>query len=104
MRKQNNLLFLVLIHLLILWYPQMIKFAHVHHNVQVSCLHDHGVSVDIPEEPCPVCNFEFISFIKVTSTRLQVCLPVIQVADLLAPEATYPHSLLSLSLRAPPIA
>lgn len=103
MYKQNNLLLLVLIHLLMLWYPQMIKSVHVHHNQQVTFLNDHGVSFETAEERCSVCDFEFVSFIEASSTCLQVCLPEVQVPDILAPETTYPHPLFYFSLRAPPI-
>lgn len=103
MLKQNRLPFLLLIHLLLLWYPQIIKSVHVHHNEPVCCLHDHGVSFDAPEILCPVCDFEFISFIGAIPTRLNACLPEIQVADLPVPESAYQHLLFYFSLRAPPI-
>lgn len=103
MYKQNNLFLLVLIHLLMLWYPQMIKSVHVHHNEQVSCYIRHGVSFDTAEERCSVCDFEFVSFIEGSSTRLQVCLPEFHVPSILAPDTTYSHPLFYFSLRAPPI-
>jgi hypothetical protein len=103
MRVQNNLLLLVLIHLLILWYPQMIKSVHVHSNKHVSCHNDHGVSFDTPEKLCTVCDFEFISFIEATQTNLQVCLPEIKIANHPAPESAYPQLLFFFSLRAPPV-
>lgn len=103
MLKHNRLLFLVLIHLLLLWYPQMIKSVHVHHNEHLCCLDDHGVSFDTPEAPCPICNFEFVSFIETIPTRLKVCLPEIQEINLPAPEITYSQLLFYFSLRAPPI-
>lgn len=103
MFKQYKLPFLVIIHLLLLWYPQLIKLVHDHHNEHVSCLHDHEVSFDHPEELCPVCNFEFVSFIEADHYNLNVCLPEIHVADLPAPESINPHLLFYFSLRAPPI-
>ena len=103
MFKQYKLHFLILIHLLLLWYPQMIKSVHVHPNEHVCRLDDHGVSFVTSEDPCPVCDFEFVSFVETTPTRLQVCLPEIQVSDAPVAESAYPHLLFYFSLRAPPI-
>ena len=104
MGKRINIAYLVIIHLLVLFYPQMVKSVHVHHDVSACCRADHGVSVDTRRETCPVCDFEFISFIQTPATRLQVCLPVIQVADFPATESAYPSLHYYLSLRAPPVA
>ncbi len=103
MFKQNKLYILILFHLLLLWYPQMVKSLHVHHNEEVCCHHDHGVSFDTAEEPCPGCNFEFVSFIGNSNTRLQVRLPEIKLIDLPVLEAIYTNQLFYFSLRAPPI-
>ncbi len=103
MFKQNKLSFLILIHLLLLGYPQMVKSSHVHHNEHVCCNHDHGISVDTTEELCPVCDFEFVSFIETSPTRLQVTLPKIQDIDFPALEIIYPYQLFYFSLRAPPV-
>lgn len=103
MFKQIKLPILILIHLLLLWYPQMVKSLHVHHNEEVCCHHDNGVSFDTAEEPCPVCNFEFVSFIGNSNTRLQVRLPEIKLIDLPVLEAIYTNQLFYFSHRAPPI-
>jgi hypothetical protein len=103
MFKQNKLSLLILIHLLLLWYPQMIKSVHVHHDEHVCCHHDHGVSFDTPEDPCPVCDFEFVSFIENSPTRLQVVLPGSQVIDFPSPENPNSFQLFYFSLRAPPV-
>ncbi len=103
MFKEYKLPLLILLHLLLLWYPQMIKSMHVHVHEPVYLLHDHGVSFFNPEEHCPVCDFEFVSFIEADSTKLTICLPEIQVAELSSPESVYTNQLFYFSLRAPPI-
>ncbi|HCY41913.1 MAG TPA: hypothetical protein DHV48_11250 [Prolixibacteraceae bacterium] len=103
MFRQNKLSILILLHLLLLWYPQMIKSVHVHHEEDSCCHHNHGVSFDIPEEVCPVCDFEFVSFVQPASTQFSAYLPIVQA--LIIPENTdvyiQPH--FRLSLRGPPV-
>lgn len=103
MFKQNKLYLLILVHLLLLWYPQMVKSLHVHHHEQVCCHYDHGVSFDMPENPCPICDFEFVSFIGNSPTPLQVSLPEIKLIDLPVREAIFTNHLFYFSHRAPPI-
>lgn len=103
MITQCKLNLMVLIHLLLLLYPQMVKSVHVHHNEPVCFHHDFGVSFEIPDERCPVCDFEFVSFIENSPIRFQVNLPEIKLIDLPVCEAIYTNHLFYFSLRAPPI-
>lgn len=103
MFRQNKLSILILIHLLLLWYPQLVKSVHVHHEEDSCCHHDHGVSFDVPEEVCPVCDFEFVSFVQTANIRISAYFPVIQVISIPENKDVYIHPRFNLSLRAPPV-
>lgn len=103
MFKKNKLYLLILVHLLLLWYPQMVKLLHVHQHEQVCCHFTHGVSFDLPENSCPICDFEFVSFIENLPTQLNVSLPEIKLVVIPVRESIYTNHLFYFSLRAPPI-
>lgn len=89
---------------MVLGYPQLIKTFHVHHHDPVNCQAQKGVLINVQQDSCPICNFEFISFIKFSASNLKVCLPAIEIEELLFPGKIYPSVLFHFLLRAPPVA
>lgn len=103
-RARFQLSVLVLFHLLLLGYPQLIKTFHVHHHDSVNSLHQQGVLLNVQQDNCPICNFEFISFIKFSASNLKVCLPAVEIEEFIFPHTIYPPVLFHFLLRAPPVA
>ncbi len=103
MFRKNKLSILILIHLLLLWYPQLIKSVHVHHGEDSCCHHNHGVSFDVPEEVCPVCDFEFVSFVQAANTQFSAFLPIVQVLSFPENSEVHVQPHFRLSLRGPPV-
>lgn len=100
--NKNNLILLVYMHLLLLSYPILDKAFH-HHLVD---LHRHEVSnqvsFDHPEQHCPICDFEFYSFISTPQLKAAVSFTGIPIFNSPEPENHFPRVINYFSLRAPP--
>jgi hypothetical protein len=102
MYKQNNISFLVLILLALLCYPGFVKSVHVHEHQHFRSGHTDLASFGQQNEPCPVCDFEFVSFISIRTEQLAVSLQELitaNIADSEIPQLPHP---VYYSLRAPP--
>ena len=103
-KHRNNLIRLVVIHLLLLVYPLVSKTIHVHHGK----LQHHDISNNLclenPKEFCPVCDFEFYNFVPSTQQIHFIALRIIPVYNSPAPHIGHNQFVNYFSLRAPPIA
>jgi len=102
MRKQKNISFPVLTLLFLIFYPGIIKLAHVHHNPNYSSEQGERSVFSQTDEPCAVCDFQFVNFIGSLSELSNVNIQEIVVADNSIPGSSYIRYLTYFSLRAPP--
>jgi hypothetical protein len=102
MRKPKNISFLVLTLLILLFYPGIIKLVHVHESTHF-CGSEGKGSFFIPEEEaCPLCDFQFVSFIATQPDQVKVSFSHIAVNETKIPEKVSLSELFYFSLRAPP--
>jgi len=101
---QNNLIRLIFVHLLLLAYPLVSKTLHVHHGEGVHHQLASNTCFELPEDFCPVCDFEFYNFVPSTSISFFVAQHLISVYNTPAPQAAYIPFVQYFSLRAPPVA
>jgi len=103
MRKQKNISFLVLNLLFLLFYPGIVQLVHKHHHEQhICCQHLDISSFIVDEEACPVCDFQFVSFIGTQPNQVKVSFSQLAVIDTKIPEKASISELFYFSLRAPP--
>ncbi len=102
MYKRRHISFFTLSFLALLLYPGLIKLVHVHHT-SLDSFSSVGVSLQTQEEPCPVCNFEFVSFLNEHEEEFEFKLPCIAVTNTPETKAYKIPSIIYFSLRAPPI-
>ena len=102
MRKQKNILLPILTLLVLLSYPGMIKIVHVHHSKHFINRQGKGTMIIQKEDPCAVCNFQFVSFIGSQTELISTKREPIDVTNRKVPERLYTRYLTYFSLRAPP--
>ncbi|MDP2338170.1 MAG: hypothetical protein Q8N05_17345 [Bacteroidota bacterium] len=103
-RNRNNLIILVVLHLLLLVFPLVSKIGHVHHPAQTHHKFSGAISFDEPEEFCAVCDFEFYSFIVSNPINPVVYLQNIPALNSPEPRIYFAKTPNYFSLRAPPVA
>jgi len=89
---------------LLLAYPLVGKTIHVHHHELFHHNDSSNTCFDQSEESCPVCNFEFYSFIPSTQITTFLALQNIPIHNSPTPEICYGQVINYFSLRAPPVA
>lgn len=104
MYKKNNISFLVLALPAFLLYPDLIKLAHVHHHSSATYTFSGEIALNQQEEPCPVCTFEFVSFISDQKIEFTFRLPQIAATNSRETEIPEIPATIYFSLRAPPLA
>ena len=102
MLKQKNISFLILNLLILLFYPGIIQLAHEHHEHHICCQHADVSSFITEEEACPVCDFQFVSFIGIQPDQVKISFSHLAVTDTKIPERVSISLLIYFSLRAPP--
>jgi hypothetical protein len=103
MRKQKNISFLILNLLILLFYPGIVQLVHKHHHEEhICCQHVDISSFTTEEDPCPVCDFQFVSFIGTQPDHVKVSFSPLAVIDTKIPEKASFSELFYFSLRAPP--
>jgi len=103
-KHRNNLIRLIFVHLLLLAYPLVSKTIHVHTGEGVHHEFSAHACFNLPEDSCPVCDFEFYNFVPSTSTSIFVAQHCILVHNTSVPQAAYIPFIHFFSLRAPPVA
>jgi len=103
-KHQNNLIRLIFLHLLLLAYPLVDKTLHVHHGERT--IHEFSVNTcfELPENLCPVCDFEFYNFVPSQEIIASVALQSISVHNTPEPQVASIPFFQYFSLRAPPVA
>lgn len=101
---RNNLIVVVVLHLLLLAYPLISKTFHVHHGSPHHHEFTTSENIDRTEDPCPVCDFEFYNFISTTPAHHFEAQSVIKIYLNPIPEIVFTPLVRYFSLRAPPIA
>ncbi|MBV5349135.1 hypothetical protein JZU61_05730 [bacterium] len=101
-KHRKNLIRLIFVHLLLLAYPLVSKTLHVHHEEGSH----HELSAQAcfaqPEEPCPVCDFEFYNFVPSQTIITSVALQSISTCNIPDHQAVFVPFIQYFSLRAPP--
>ena len=61
-----NFFLLVFFHLFLFIYPTLEKAVHLHQHDEPGkkYIHAEKTSIGIPDEDCPVCEFQFLPFVK----------------------------------------
>jgi hypothetical protein len=103
MRKQKNISFLILNLLILLFYPEIVKLAHEHHDQPICCKNGDISSFITEEQACPVCDFQFVSFIASQPDQIKVSISHLGVIETKIPERVSISELFYFSLRAPPL-
>jgi hypothetical protein len=103
-KNRNNLIRLIFVHLVLLAFPLVSKTFHVHHEEGMHHQLSTNIFFDLPEDPCPVCNFEFYNFVPDTSISIFVAQPHISVHNTPVRQVAYIPFIQFFSLRAPPVA
>lgn len=104
-RKKINIIILALFHLLVFVFPYTIKDIHHHETHYLHILYQatDGKLVSKAEKPCPICQFEFVNFIRKDSFKY--C--IYQLANFLKDSEIVPQSysiaFTSFLHRAPPL-
>ncbi|MFA5328821.1 MAG: hypothetical protein WC384_13595 [Prolixibacteraceae bacterium] len=102
MYKKQHISIFTLSFLALLLYPGLVKLVHVHHDSSDSFF-SKGISLQTQEEPCPVCNFEFVSFLNEQEVEFAFKLPLIAVTNTPETEIYQVPVNIYFSLRAPPL-
>ena len=62
-KNRINIILLAIFHIALLLNPIVIKSVHKHNSpIQQNC-YQHSPSIDKHQEDCPICRFEFVTFI-----------------------------------------
>jgi hypothetical protein len=104
-KKKNNIIILALFHLLVFTFPFAIKDMHHHetHYFHIIYQPADGKHLSEVEKPCPICQFEFVSFIAGEYLTYGICLPVYLIKNCNPVQKVYKVPLTSYLLRAPPL-
>lgn len=71
MKQKLQISFLAMVLTMLLFFPGAVKMLHTHHGDAGKNLSCTGFSsVNQTKEPCPVCDFEFVSFISEAETHI----------------------------------
>ncbi len=106
MNKKTNIIILALFHLLVFTFPFAIKKIH-HHETNYTHIVPQAADGNLlskEEKPCPICQFEFVSFILTDLQTQRLCQPVCQIKNYNPLKQVYIVPLTSYLLRAPPLA
>jgi hypothetical protein len=103
MFKQKKIAFLILNLLILLFYPGIVKLVHEHHDQPICCQNRDISSFISEQESCPVCDFQFVSFIATQPNQVKVSFSHLALIDTKIPERDSISELFYFSLRAPPI-
>jgi hypothetical protein len=104
MKKDNiNITILVFFHLLVFTFPFTVK--HLHHHKTQNIYHQVTGQklLSQAEIPCPVCKFEFVSFISKHIRQYCVYLPISQLKSFGFIQKGYKVIFTTSLLRAPPL-
>jgi hypothetical protein len=104
-KKKNNIIVLALFHLLVFTFPFAVKNIHHHETHYLHFIHQaiDGKQLSKVEKPCPICQFEFVSFIAGDSPTYWICQPVCLIKNYNFVQKVYKVPLSSYLLRAPPL-
>jgi hypothetical protein len=102
--KENrlNIILLVLIHLFIFVTPFTVKSFH-RHAEHHHYLKSSSTTIHPYEKPCPICQFEFVTFIDERTPEYSIHIPVFHAVDIQAEAQVYNFPFIHFSHRAPPI-
>lgn len=64
MNKRYQLSYIAMILTVLLAYPGVVKSFHTHHDQVTNGAYSCATEFHPQEKPCPVCDFEFVSFIS----------------------------------------
>jgi hypothetical protein len=104
--KKTNIIILALFHLLVFTFPFAVKEIHHHETSYIHIIPqaNEGKLLSQVEKPCPICQFEFVSFILTDLQTQRLCQPVSQINNYNPLQQVYIVPLTSYLLRAPPLA
>lgn len=102
--KKINIVVLALFHLLVFTFPFAIKVIH-HHETHYLNVHQSadGRQLSEAEKLCPICQFEFVSFIAGEHMAFGICQPVCLIKNCNPVQKVYKVPGTSYLLRAPPL-
>jgi hypothetical protein len=103
MCKHKNISLLILAFLALIFYPGVIKLLHVHERLNYIVDQEKGSFFIPKEDSCPVCDFQFVSFITTFSDQVMIYQGNVVDIDSKIPESYGIQYLIYFSLRAPPI-
>ena len=84
--------------------PVMIKVAHRHSPTQAQFfLQSSGKTISAAERDCPICQFEFVSFISENFAQYFFQLPAKQLQESRLDSAEFQFSFVYYAHRAPPL-
>jgi hypothetical protein len=103
-KRKINIIILALFHLLVLSFPFAIKDIH-HHETNYLYIYqtDDGKLLSKAEKPCPICQFEFFSFIGGDPQSYWIRQPVCPIKNCNSVQQAYKVPFSSYLLRAPPL-
>jgi hypothetical protein len=86
-------------------FPFAIKDIHHHETNYLNIVHQvtDGKMLSKAEKPCPICQFEFVSFVAVDSQAYWTRQPVCLIKNCNSVQEVYKVPLTSYLLRAPPL-
>jgi hypothetical protein len=105
-KKKINIIILALFHLLVFTFPFAIKDIHYHETPYLNIINqaNDGTVLLKAEKPCPICQFEFFSFIGGDSLTYWICQPFYLIKNYNSVHQLYKVPFASYLLRAPPLA
>jgi len=102
-RKQLYIVFLSWLQLIVLIAAFTIKYTHHHADEQLQKNQTNkGITLSKTENPCPICQFEFVHFISKEIKHTCISQPVSNVINIELSNQIFKISFYSFSLRAPP--
>ncbi|MGA1978420.1 MAG: hypothetical protein ABSG89_11275 [Bacteroidales bacterium] len=105
-KKKANIVIIALFHLLVFTFPFTIKAVHHHESHYLPAIYQayDGKLLLKAEKSCPICQFEFFSFIADDSPAYRISQPLCRVQNYNLVRQAYKTTRASYLLRAPPLA
>jgi len=104
-KRKINIIILALFHLMVFTFPFALKDIHHHETNHLHIYQtDDGKLLSKAEKPCPICQFEFFTFIAGDSQAYWVCQPIGLVNNCTSVQQAHTIPFSFYLLRAPPLA
>jgi hypothetical protein len=102
MNKSKQPSYITLILTILIAYPGIVKSFHTHHDPITNGSYSCATEYHPQEKPCPVCDFEFVSFISEPPVHIDYFPYSFSIVNLEKTEEAFLEFPDYFSLRAPP--